>query len=207
MAASGGYYISCEADWIVAEPTTLTGSIGIFGMFPDVSQLLTQKLGVKFDVVKTNKNSNFGTTSRPFNEEEMSYLNMYIQRGYELFRKRVADGRKLPVDAVEKVAQGHVWLGQDALKIKLVDQLGGLDAAVKKAAELAKIDEFYTDPYPAKADFMESLMKTTGEAGDNYLNSQLRATLGEYYEPFMLMKKLDKQSAIQARVPYYFNIK
>ena len=207
MAASGGYYISCEADWIVAEPTTLTGSIGIFGMFPDVSQLLTQKLGVKFDVVKTNKNSNFGTTSRPFNEEEMSYLNMYIQRGYELFRKRVADGRKLPVDAVEKVAQGHVWLGQDALKIKLVDQLGGLDEAVKKAAELAKIDEFYTDPYPAKADFMESLMKTTGEAGDNYLNSQLRATLGEYYEPFMLMKKLDKQSAIQARVPYYFNIK
>ena len=137
----------------------------------------------------------------------MSYLNMYIQRGYELFRKRVADGRKLPVDAVEKVAQGHVWLGQDALKIKLVDQLGGLDEAVKKAAELAKIDEFYTDPYPAKADFMESLMKTTGEAGDNYLNSQLRATLGEYYEPFMLMKKLDKQSAIQARVPYYFNIK
>lgn len=207
MAASGGYYISCEADWIVAEPTTLTGSIGIFGMFPDVSQLLTQKLGVKFDVVKTNKNSNFGTMSRPFNEEEMSYLNMYIQRGYELFRKRVADGRKLPVDAVEKVAQGHVWLGQDALKIKLVDQLGGLDEAVKKAAELAKIDEFYTDPYPAKADFMESLMKTTGEAGDNYLNSQLRATLGEYYEPFMLMKKLDKQSAIQARVPYYFNIK
>ena len=152
MAASGGYYISCEADWIVAEPTTLTGSIGIFGMFPDVSQLLTQKLGVKFDVVKTNKNSNFGTTSRPFNEEEMSYLNMYIQRGYELFRKRVADGRKLPVDAVEKVAQGHVWLGQDALKIKLVDQLGGLDEAVKKAAELAKIDEFYPDPYPAKAD-------------------------------------------------------
>ena len=207
MAASGGYYISCEANWIVAEPTTLTGSIGIFGMFPDFSQLLTQKLGVKFDEVKTNKNSNFGTRSRPFNEEEMSYLNMYIQRGYELFRKRVADGRKLPVDAVEKVAQGHVWLGQDALKIKLVDQLGGLDEAVKKAAELAKVEEYYTDSYPAKADFMDTLLKASGEAGDNYLNSQLRATLGEYYEPFMLMKKLDKQNAIQARVPFYFNIK
>ncbi len=207
MAASGGYYISCEANWIVAEPTTLTGSIGIFGMFPDFSQLLTQKLGVKFDEVKTNKNSNFGTMSRPFNEEEMSYLNMYIQRGYELFRKRVADGRKLPVDAVEKVAQGHVWLGQDALKIKLVDQLGGLDEAVKKAAELAKVEEYYTDSYPAKADFMDTLLKASGEAGDNYLNSQLRATLGEYYEPFMLMKKLDKQNAIQARVPFYFNIK
>lgn len=207
MAASGGYYISCEANWIVAEPTTLTGSIGIFGMFPDFSQLLTQKLGVKFDEVKTNKNSNFGTMSRPFNEEEMSYLNMYIQRGYELFRKRVADGRKLPVDAVEKVAQGHVWLGQDALKIKLVDQLGGLDEAVKKAAELAKVEEYYTDSYPAKADFMDTLLKASEEAGDNYLNSQLRATLGEYYEPFMLMKKLDKQNAIQARVPFYFNIK
>ena len=207
MAASGGYYISCEANWIVAEPTTLTGSIGIFGMFPDFSQLLTQKLGVKFDEVKTNKNSNFGTMSRPFNEEEMSYLNMYIQRGYELFRKRVADGRKLPVDAVEKVAQGHVWLGQEALKIKLVDQLGGLDEAVKKAAELAKVEEYYTDSYPAKADFMDTLLKASGEAGDNYLNSQLRATLGEYYEPFMLMKKLDKQNAIQARVPFYFNIK
>jgi len=207
MAASGGYYISCDANWIVAEPTTLTGSIGIFGMFPDFSQLLTQKLGVKFDEVKTNKNSNFGTRSRPFNEEEMSYLNMYIQRGYELFRKRVADGRKLPVDAVEKVAQGHVWLGQDALKIKLVDQLGGLDEAVKKAAELAKVEEYYTDSYPAKADFMDTLLKASGEAGDNYLNSQLRATLGEYYEPFMLMKKLDKQNAIQARVPFYFNIK
>lgn len=207
MAASGGYYISCEANWIVAEPTTLTGSIGIFGMFPDFSQLLTQKLGVKFDEVKTNKNSNFGTRSRPFNEEEMSYLNMYIQRGYELFRKRVADGRKLPVDAVEKVAQGHVWLGQDALKIKLVDQLGGLDEAVKKAAELAKVEDYYTDSYPAKADFMDTLLKASGEAGDNYLNSQLRATLGEYYEPFMLMKKLDKQNAIQARVPFYFNIK
>ena len=207
MAASGGYYISCEANWIVAEPTTLTGSIGIFGMFPDFSQLLTQKLGVKFDEVKTNKNSNFGTMSRPFNEEEMSYLNMYIQRGYELFRKRVADGRKLPVDAVEKVAQGHVWLGQDALKIKLVDQLGGLDEAVKKAAELAKVEEYYTDSYPAKADFMDTLLKASEEAGDNYLNSQLRVTLGEYYEPFMLMKKLDKQNAIQARVPFYFNIK
>jgi protease-4 len=93
------------------------------------------------------------------------------------------------------------------LKIKLVDQLGGLDEAVKKAAELAKVEEYYTDSYPAKADFMDTLLKASGEAGDNYLNSQLRATLGEYYEPFMLMKKLDKQNAIQARVPFYFNIK
>ena len=207
MAASGGYYISCAANWIVAEPTTLTGSIGIFGMFPDYSQLLTQKLGVKFDEVKTNRNSNFGSLSRPFNEEEMSYLNMYIDRGYELFRKRVADGRKQPVEAIENIAQGHVWLGQDALKIKLVDQLGSLDEAVKKAAELAKLEDYYTSPYPGKPDLMESLMKTIDNAGGNYLDAQMRSTLGEFYEPFVLMKNMNKQSAIQARMPFYLNIR
>lgn len=207
MAASGGYYISCAANWIVAEPTTLTGSIGIFGMFPDFSQLLTQKLGVKFDEVKTNRNANFGTRARPFNEEEMSYLNMYIDRGYQLFRQRVADGRKQTVEAVENVAQGHVWLGQDALKIKLVDQLGGLDEAVKKAAELAKLEEYYTSPYPAKEDFMETLTKMLDNSGGNYLDAQMRAALGEYYEPFMLMKSLDKQNPIQARIPFYMNIR
>ena len=207
MAASGGYYISCESNWIVAEPTTLTGSIGIFGMFPDVSELLTNKLGVKFDDVKTNKNATFGTRARPFNDEEMSYLNMYIQRGYQLFRKRVADGRKLSVDAVEQVAQGHVWLGQDALKIKLVDQLGGLDDAVKKAAELAKTDKYHTASYPGKADLLEQLMQKTGEANGNYLDAQLRTVLGSYYEPFMLLKHINEQSAIQSRIPFYFNIK
>ena len=207
MAASGGYYISCESNWIVAEPTTLTGSIGIFGMFPDVSELLTNKLGVKFDDVKTNKNATFGTRARPFNDEEMSYLNMYIQRGYQLFRKRVADGRKLSVDAVEQVAQGHVWLGQDALKIKLVAQLGGLDDAVKKAAELAKTDKYHTASYPGKADLLEQLMQKTGEANGNYLDAQLRTVLGSYYEPFMLLKHINEQSAIQARIPFYFNIK
>ena len=206
-AASGGYYISCESNWIVAEPTTLTGSIGIFGMFPDVSELLTNKLGVKFDDVKTNKNATFGTRARPFNDEEMSYLNMYIQRGYQLFRKRVADGRKLSVDAVEQVAQGHVWLGQDALKIKLVDQLGGLDDAVKKAAELAKTNKYHTASYPGKADLLEQLMQKTGEANGNYLDAQLRTVLGSYYEPFMLLKHINEQSAIQARIPFYFNIK
>ena len=207
MAASGGYYISCEANWIVAEPTTLTGSIGIFGMFPDFSNLLTQKLGVKFDEVKANKNSGFGTLSRPFTEDEMSYLNMYIERGYQLFRKRVADGRKQSVDAIEKVAQGHVWLGKDAIKIKLVDELGGLDEAVKKAAQLAKLDEYYTSPYPAKASIMEQLMNKTSNVSGNYLDAHLRNTLGAYYEPFMLMKTIGEQNAIQARVPFYLNIK
>ncbi|MBR1400899.1 MAG: signal peptide peptidase SppA [Prevotella sp.] len=207
MAASGGYYISCEGNWIVAEPTTLTGSIGIFGMFPDVSELLTKKLGITFDEVKTNKNASFGTRTRPFNDEEMSYLNMYIQRGYQLFRKRVADGRKLSVDAVEQVAQGHVWLGQDALKIKLVDQLGGLDDAVKKAAELAKLEKYHTRAYPGKADFIDQLMEKTSNSGGNLLDAQLRTVLGTYYEPFMLLRNINEQNAIQARIPFYINLK
>lgn len=205
MAASGGYYMSCSANWIVAEPTTLTGSIGIFGMFPDMSGLVTQKLGVKFDEVKTNKNSAFGTMARPFSEEEMAYLSSYISRGYSLFRQRVADGRHMSVDAVEKVAQGHVWLGQDALKIKLVDQLGGLDDAVAKAAKLAKLDEYYTASYPGKADWLDQF--TSAMSSGSYIDNQMRVAMGEYYSTFMLLKDINKQSAIQARIPYMVNIK
>lgn len=205
MAASGGYYMSCSANWIVAEPTTLTGSIGIFGMFPDMSGLVTQKLGVKFDEVKTNKNSAFGTMARPFSEEEMTYLSSYISRGYSLFRQRVADGRHMSVDAVEKVAQGHVWVGQDALKIKLVDQLGGLDDAVAKAAKLAKLDEYYTASYPGKADWLDQF--TSAMSSGSYIDNQMRAAMGEYYSTFMLLKDINKQSAIQARIPYMVNIK
>ena len=207
MAASGGYYISCPANWIVAEPTTITGSIGIFGMFPDFSGLLTQKLGVKFDEVKTNKNAGFGTLARPFNEEEMGYLNAYIDRGYKLFRQRVADGRKQSPEAIEEIAQGHVWLGKDALGIKLVDQLGSIDDAVKKAAELAKLDKYFTSSYPGEADFFDQIMDSMSDTGGNYLDAQMRATLGDFYEPFVLLKNLNKQNAIQARLPFYLNIR
>jgi protease-4 len=175
-AASGGYYMSCNANWIVAEPTTLTGSIGIFGMIPDRSQLLTQKLGIKFDEVKTNKNSTMGSSARPMNEEEIGYLQNYIIRGYSLFRQRVADGRKLQVNDVEKIAQGHVFLGQDAMKIKLVDQLGGLDVAVAKAAKLAKMKEYYTCSYPEQADWLSQLMSASSNS--NYLDEQMRASHG-----------------------------
>ena len=144
LAASGGYYMSCNANYIFAEPTTLTGSIGIFGIVPDHSELLTQKLGLKFDAVKTNRNSLFGTSSRPMNDEEIGYLTASISRGYDLFRKRVADGRKMTVEQVEAIAQGHVYTGEDALKIKLVDELGGLDKAVAKAAQLAKTKSYFT---------------------------------------------------------------
>ncbi|MGN1376611.1 MAG: signal peptide peptidase SppA [Prevotella sp.] len=205
MAASGGYYISSGANWIVAEPTTLTGSIGIFGMFPDFSGLLTQKLGVKFDEVKTNKHSAFGTMARPFNEEEMNYLNQYIDRGYALFRSRVAQGRKMKVEDVEKIAQGRVWLGQDAYKNKLIDEIGGLDQAVAKAAQLAKLKEYHTASYPAKANWFEQFSNKLN--GDSYIDNRMRMTLGEYYEPFMMIRTINKQNAIQAKIPFVLNIR
>ncbi|MDD7319165.1 MAG: signal peptide peptidase SppA [Prevotella sp.] len=204
MSASGGYYISSIANYIYAEPTTLTGSIGIFGMFPDPSQLLTEKLGVKFDEVKTNKFSTFGSLARPISEEEMAILNRYIDRGYSLFRSRVAEGRNMSADEVEKVAQGRVWLGQDALKIKLIDGLGGLDDAVAKAAQLAKLDEYHTVAYPEKASWMEQISGQMNQ--DNYIDSQLRLALGEYYEPFMLLRTMNEQSAIQARMTFYLKV-
>ena len=207
MAASGGYYISCGSNWIVAEPTTLTGSIGIFGMFPDFSGLLKDKLGVRFDEVKTNKNSAFGSIARPFNEEEMSYLNTYIDRGYKLFRKRVADGRKLSIEDVEKIAQGHVWLGQDAFKNKLVDQLGGLDAAVAKAAKLAKIDEYYTASYPEMPDMFEQLLSSAESNTGSYLDKAMQEALGDLYGPVQLMRTINRQNAIQARLPFVLNLR
>ena len=203
-AASGGYYISCAANYIYSEPTTITGSIGIFGMFPDFSGLLTDKLGVKFDEVKTNKHAAFGTVARPFNAEELAMLDQYIGRGYELFRKRVSDGRQQPVAQVEEIAQGRVWLGNDALKIKLVDAIGSLDDAVKKAAELAKLKEYHATSYPEPMDWWASLIDQT-EKG-SYLDSHMRQALGEYYEPLRLVKNMNRQSAIQARLPYYINI-
>ena len=202
MAASGGYYMSCGATWIVAEPTTLTGSIGIFGTFPDISNLMTQKLGFKYDEVKTNKNSTMSiyAQARPFSGEELTLLQGYIDRGYALFRKRVADGRHLKVEEVEKIAQGHVWLGKDAIGIKLVDQLGSLKDAIDMAAKFAKIegDDYYKSIYPAKSDWTENILqKATG--GGNYLDAQFKDVLGEYYEPFMLMKTIRQQSPVQAR--------
>ena len=204
MAASGGYYMSTPANWIIAEPTTITGSIGIFGIFPDVSGLLNEKLGLKFDQVKTNKFADFGTRTRPFTNEEMSYLSLYINRGYKLFRHRVAEGRNMTDEQVEKIAQGHVFTGQDAQKIGLVDQLGGLNDAIVKAAQLAKINNYTVSSYPKKANLLEQILEQSKP--NNYLNSQLRTNLGDYYEPFTLLKTLDHQSAIQARLPFYPNI-
>ena len=205
-AASGAYYMSAPASWIVAQPTTLTGSIGIFAVFPDFSGLVTQKLGVKFDEVKTNRNSTFGNLmARPFNEEETAIMQQYVNRGYQLFRKRVADGRRLPVESVEKIAQGRVWLGADAIGLKLVDQLGGLDDAVAKAAKLAKLSEYYTTDYPAPSSWIDQLLAGASDAGS--VDARLRMTLGDLYEPVSLMRNLDKHEALQARIPFAINMK
>lgn len=205
-AASGGYYISCPANWIVAEPNTLTGSIGIFGMFPDVSGLLREKLGLKFDEVKTNKYALFGTRSRPFTADELCHLESYIDRGYKLFRQRVADGRRLKVDQVEQVAQGHVWLGQDALRIGLVDQLGGVEVALRKAAQLAKLTQWHSSAYPVLPDYLSQLLDLPGAARGNYLDEQMRQSLGAYYEPFALIRDLQAQNPLQARLPFEPNL-
>lgn len=206
-AASGAYCMSAPASWIVAQPNTLTGSIGIFAVIPDLSGLVTTKLGVRFDEVKTNRNSTFGNLmARPFNAEEKAMLQASVNRGYSLFRQRVAEGRRLPVESVEKIAQGRVWLATDALNIKLVDQLGGIDDAVKKAAELAKLKDYYTSDYPAAASWMDAMLNSMSSSG-TYLDEQLRQTLGDFYQPFTMLRSIDKREAIQARIPYAISIK
>ena len=203
MAASGGYYISCAANKIIAEPTTLTGSIGIFGMFPDPSELITQKIGVKFDGVKTNALSDFGAMGRPFNETESALLQSYIEKGYDLFTGRVADGRGMTQDSVKAIAEGRVWTGEQALGIGLVDQLGNLEDAIKVAAAEADIEKYSIGRYPAPEPWFANIMN---KKKNGYLDSQMRQMLGEYYTTFSLLRTLDKQNPIQARMPFYMTI-
>lgn len=200
MAASGGYYMSCAASWIVAEPTTLTGSIGIFGTFPDAHKLMTEKLGFKYDKVITNKHSDMSITpmARAFSDDEIALLQKYINRGYATFLQRVAEGRKMKTADVDKIAQGRVWLGKDALKIRLVDQLGSIDDAIAKAAKLANMQDYSICSYPIAKDWTESLFSE--DKGGSYLDEQMRLLLGEYYEPFAIMHGIRSMSPVQARM-------
>ncbi len=200
-AASGGYYISAAADYIVAEPTTITGSIGIFGLLVDKSELLTQKLGLRYDEVKTNRNATMGGKMTPMTAEQQGYVQASVNRGYTLFKSRVARGRHLNMQQVEERAQGHVFLGEDALKLHLVDELGGLDKAVAKAAKLAKLDEHHTVPYPAAPTILEQVFDLTETRG-NALDEQLRLTLGSFYEPVRLLQSVQWLDPLQARCPY-----
>lgn len=203
MAASGGYYISCAANRIFAEPTTLTGSIGIFGMIPDASELMTEKIGLKFDVVKTNEMSDIGTMARPFNEAESAQMQKMINRGYDLFTKRVADGRGMAQDSVKLIAEGRVWTGEQGLNIGLVDELGNLDDAVAHAAELAKVEKFRAVPYPGADNPFEQLLNQTK---GGYLDSELRELLGEGYAVYSLVRNVKDADRIQARMPFEMNI-
>lgn len=205
MAASGGYYMSCGANYIFADATTLTGSIGIFGMVPDVSGLLTGKLGLHFDMVKTNKSADFGTMARAFTDEEGQAMQAYVERGYKLFLSRVAAGRHKTTAQIDSIGQGRVWTGQQALAIGLVDKLGTLEDAVAYAAKLAKVKKYSTADYPAPASWMDS-MKSDLE-GDSYLERKARLALGEYYAPLTLLPQLQAGNYLQARIPFAPNLK
>lgn len=202
-AASGGYYISCAADWIVAEPTTLTGSIGIFGYVPNTEKLVTGKLGLHFDVVKTNRLADMGDITRPFTEDEKALMQNMVNKGYELFTKRCADGRNIPIDELKKIAEGRVWTGSMAKDLKLVDELGGIDKAMDEAVKRAGIENYTVVSYPEPGNFLTSLLETKA---DNYINGRLEENFGEYYEGFKFLKNLKDADRLQARMPFMLTI-
>lgn len=203
-AASGGYYISCAADTIVAEPTTLTGSIGIFGLIPNAKGL-TDKLGLSFDVVKTHKFADFGNIMRGMNTDEQTLLQMYINQGYDLFVSRCAEGRKMSKNEIEKIAEGRVWTGETAKKIGLVDILGGIDKALEIAVKKAKVEGYTVVGYPDRKNVLQELLNSKP---GNYIESRmLKSQLGDYYNGFSMLKNLEKADFMQARVPFELNIK
>ena len=205
MAASGGYWISSPANCIIAEPTTITGSIGIFGLIPNFSGLVQDKLGVTFDGVTTNKFTDYETDlvvgKNP--DEIMKHMQTYVDRGYQNFLNIVSEGRGMKPAQVDSIGQGRVWLATDAAKIKLVDQIGSLDDAVKKAAELAKVKEYHAKSYPGKSNWLDTFMPS--EKKDSYLDSklqdELKAFLGDLYEPLMEIRQTVKNGqTLQARM-------
>lgn len=198
-AASGGYYISCAADSIIAEPTTLTGSIGIFGMIPNL-QGLYNKIGVNFDGVNTNANSDAITTDRPFTPYERNLMQNYVNRGYELFVKRVSDGRGKTADEIKGIAEGRVWTGADALNIGLVDKLGSLDDAIKIAAKKAKLDKYNIESYPEKEDFFTTFLKDFKTSAQSRF---VKENLGD--NNYMVLKQIqqaEKMNGIYMMMPF-----
>ena len=205
MAASGGYWISSPANYIFAEPTTITGSIGIFGLVPNFSGLVQDKLGVTFDGVATNKYTDFETdlVVGKDTDEPMKFMQTYVDRGYQSFLNIVSEGRGMKPADVDSIAQGRVWLATDALKIKLVDKLGSLDDAVKKAAELAKLDKYHTSTYPAQGSWMDQFLpkENKGTYLDGKFQQELKVLLGDLYEPLMELRQTVKDgSYVQARM-------
>lgn len=201
VAASGGYYISAGANLIVAEPTTITGSIGIFGIIPDFSGLLG-KTGITFDEVQTNKHANFPSVIQPMDETEKQSMQAYVERGYRLFLKRCSEGRRMPLDSMAKIAEGRVWSGVRAMELGLVDELGDLDKAIQLAADYAQINEYETVNYPKQKDFFSLLMK----------NGPTQITTSFFYRfssndmrDLLFIYRLKDIEKIQARLPFEMN--
>ncbi|MDO4190890.1 MAG: signal peptide peptidase SppA [Bacteroidales bacterium] len=201
-AASGGYYMSCNANYIFAQPNTLTGSIGIFGMFPNLTGA-SKKIGVSVDGIKTNEYADLGNTFRPMRNDEKELIQAEINRGYELFTSRCANGRHMSQDSIKAIAEGRVWSGVDALAIGLVDELGGLDMAIAKAAELAKINNYVTKNFPAQKSKMEELTDLLSGKSDKKEEKMLQKALGDNYQIYQAIKNVKEQQGIMAISPYY----
>jgi protease-4 len=202
-AASGGYYIACNASMIIAQPNTLTGSIGIFGMFPNMEGL-TKKVGLSYDNVKTNKMADFGDATRPMREDEKAVVQNYIEHGYDLFLTRCSEGRGISKDSLDSIAQGRVWTGTQALKIGLVDALGGLNTAIAEAAKLADLEDYSLRGFPKKQDFWSNLFSNQKE---EMATRVLKEYLGSDYQLFKTIKEIKEQDFIQARMPYDIDVR
>lgn len=198
-AASGGYYISCGADRIYAEPLTLTGSIGIFGLIPNVQKLLNDKIGIHTSTVSTNT-SNFPDFFRTMNPEQRAAMQGYVERGYELFVSRCANGRHMPVDSIKAIAEGRVWDGSAALRIGLVDKLGGLQQAIADmASELESAEDYYVVEYPAvKFKWWEELLDMSNQMQSKAMENQLK----EWVPYYTTIKNIKQLAPLQARMDY-----
>lgn len=202
-AASGGYYISCGANYIIAQSTTITGSIGIFGIMPNVSGLL-DKIGVSFDRVNTNKFSDMPNAVRPMSGDEKAIMQAYVETGYDTFITRCADGRKKTKAEIDSIGQGHVWTGEKALQLGLIDALGNIPDAIAKAAALAGIEKYSLDKYPKKKGMLELLMK---DFGTNMETRMLQKFLGENYKQYDHLQRVQSLDYLQASLPFDLDIK
>lgn len=204
VAASGGYYIACAADKIIAQPNTITGSIGVFGTIPNAGELLNKKLGITTDVVKTNKHSDMPSLTRKMTDFERDLMQEFVENVYDVFLDRVANGRDMTKEAIDEIGQGRVWTGENALEIGLVDELGGLNRAIELAAELSGLDNFRTVDLPALTDPFQELLKG---GSDNVRARILRNTLGESVKYYELVERAGKMNGVYALLPYSIDIR